>query len=68
MQFISGHVYDVTEYVPYHPGGVSEIMKGAGIDGTALFNSVSSLCRVLTKIFDLVRLLSLLIHRGPRAK
>lgn len=33
-------VYDVTEYIPYHPGGVPELMKGAGKDATALFNEV----------------------------
>lgn len=33
-------VYDVTEYIPYHPGGVPELMKGAGKDGTALFNEI----------------------------
>jgi len=34
-------VYDVTEYVKFHPGGVSEIMKGAGKDATSLFDSVN---------------------------
>lgn len=33
-------VYDVTEYLPYHPGGVPELMKGAGKDATALFNEI----------------------------
>ncbi|CAL8073470.1 unnamed protein product [Orchesella dallaii] len=33
-------VYDVTEYLPYHPGGIPEMMKGAGKDATALFNEV----------------------------
>lgn len=33
-------VYDVTEYIPYHPGGIPELMKGAGKDATALFNEV----------------------------
>ncbi|ODM98645.1 Cytochrome b5 reductase 4 [Orchesella cincta] len=33
-------VYDVTEYLPYHPGGIPELMKGAGKDATALFNEV----------------------------
>lgn len=33
-------VYDVTEYIPYHPGGIPELMRGAGKDATALFNEV----------------------------
>jgi cytochrome b involved in lipid metabolism len=33
-------VYDVTEYVKYHPGGVEEIMKGAGQDATNMFNQI----------------------------
>ena len=31
-------VYDVTAYIAYHPGGRDQIMRGAGIDATALFN------------------------------
>jgi len=34
---LHGRVYDITEYVPYHPGGLSELMRAAGKDGTALF-------------------------------
>ena len=33
----------VTAYLPFHPGGVSELMKGAGIDYTMLFNNVSDI-------------------------
>ncbi|CAF3739067.1 unnamed protein product [Rotaria sordida] len=39
---ISGHVYNITPYLDYHPGGVDEIMKGAGIDATALFQDIHS--------------------------
>ena len=35
---LRGRVYDVTKYVPYHPGGAEELLRGAGIDGTALFD------------------------------
>ena len=28
---IRGKVYNVTAYIPYHPGGVSELMRGAGL-------------------------------------
>lgn len=37
---LNGRVYNVTPYMEYHPGGVPELMKGAGIDGTLLFNEV----------------------------
>ncbi|KAI6203453.1 Cytochrome b5-like Heme/Steroid binding domain protein [Aphelenchoides besseyi] len=31
-------VYDVTRYLDFHPGSVSELMRAAGTDGTQLFN------------------------------
>ncbi|KAJ8950590.1 hypothetical protein NQ314_007815, partial [Rhamnusium bicolor] len=34
---IRGKVYNITEYLPFHPGGPEELMKGAGIDATRLF-------------------------------
>mmetsp|Transcript_33569 Transcript_33569/g.81149 ORF Transcript_33569/g.81149 Transcript_33569/m.81149 type:complete len:122 (+) Transcript_33569:2-367(+) len=37
-----GIVYDVTSYLPYHPGGKGEMMKGAGKDCTELFNQAHS--------------------------
>jgi hypothetical protein len=30
-------VYNVTQYMRFHPGGVEELMKGVGNDGTSLF-------------------------------
>ena len=33
-----GKVYNITQYMHYHPGGVEKIMLGAGKDCTALFN------------------------------
>ena len=33
-------VYNITPYLEYHPGGVPELMRAAGIDGTALFDEV----------------------------
>ena len=33
-------MYDITSYIEYHPGGVDELMRGAGIDSTELFNSI----------------------------
>ena len=34
---ISGNVYDITSYVPNHPGGEAEILKICGKYGTVLF-------------------------------
>ena len=37
---ISGKVYNITPYLDFHPGGEDELLRGAGIDGTALFDEV----------------------------
>ena len=37
-----GKVYDVTQYLAYHPGGVKKLMLGAGKDCTALYNKYHS--------------------------
>ncbi|GLV34496.1 uncharacterized protein CBL_09744 [Carabus blaptoides fortunei] len=37
---IRGKVYNVTAYLPFHPGGPDELMRGAGKDATALFNEI----------------------------
>lgn len=34
---ISGNVYDITSYIPRHPGGEDEIVAACGKDGTSLF-------------------------------
>jgi cytochrome b involved in lipid metabolism len=39
-KYFSGKVYNITPYLEYHPGGIPEIMKGAGKDGTSLFDEV----------------------------
>ncbi|EGP88028.1 unnamed protein product [Zymoseptoria tritici ST99CH_1A5] len=35
-----GKVYNITPYLPFHPGGEPELMKAAGRDGTKLFMDV----------------------------
>ncbi|KRT82967.1 hypothetical protein AMK59_3232, partial [Oryctes borbonicus] len=37
---IRGKVYNITHYLPFHPGGPDEIMKGAGKDATSLFDQI----------------------------
>ncbi|XP_065838419.1 cytochrome b5 reductase 4-like isoform X2 [Oscarella lobularis] len=37
---IRGRVYNITRYLDFHPGGVPEIMRGAGRDGTNLFTEI----------------------------
>jgi cytochrome-b5 reductase len=34
---LSGRVYNITPYMPFHPGGADILMAAAGKDGTALF-------------------------------
>ena len=35
---VDGLVYDVTSYIPYHPGGKKKIMLGAGKDSSKMFH------------------------------
>lgn len=37
---ISGKVYNLTAYLPFHPGGEEELMRGAGKDSTKLFQEI----------------------------
>ncbi|KAM0276185.1 hypothetical protein ACHAQH_006992 [Verticillium albo-atrum] len=37
---LGGRVYNVTPYAEYHPGGVPELMRGAGKEATKLFGEV----------------------------
>jgi cytochrome b involved in lipid metabolism len=39
---IDGKVYDITSYVPNHPGGESKILQVCGKDGTILFSRPSA--------------------------
>lgn len=33
-------MYNITYYLPFHPGGKSQLMRAAGTDCTLLFNQV----------------------------
>jgi cytochrome b involved in lipid metabolism len=35
----NGKVYNITPYLPFHPGGERELMRVAGRDGTQLFGT-----------------------------
>jgi len=37
-----GKVYNITPYLPFHPGGEGELMRAAGKDGGRLFMEVHS--------------------------
>lgn len=49
---IDGNVYDVTEWIPQHPGG-DTIMNGVGTDATDLFNSIGHPSYVKEQVFPL---------------
>lgn len=36
----NGRVYNITPYLKFHPGGVGELMRVAGKDGTELFSAL----------------------------
>jgi len=37
---LNGLVYNVTDYMDYHPGGWDELVRGAGRDATQMFNEI----------------------------
>ncbi|KAL1837609.1 hypothetical protein VTJ49DRAFT_3570 [Mycothermus thermophilus] len=37
---LGGKVYNITPYLPFHPGGEPELLRAAGRDGTRLFGEV----------------------------
>lgn len=40
---INGKVYNMTAYLPFHPGGEKELMRIAGRDGTKLFGECNEI-------------------------
>merc|ERR1711970_716443 len=46
---VHGRVYDVTAFLPYHPGGKSSILKVAGSDATTLFDRVGHTVKMLER-------------------
>lgn len=43
---INGRVYNLTPYAKFHPGGVKELMRCAGRDGTKLFSAFPLIARL----------------------
>lgn len=44
-------MYNVTAYLPFHPGGEKELMRGVGRDGTALFSMTPFYARLIVVEF-----------------
>lgn len=38
---LNGRVYNLTEFLEHHPGGVAPLIKGAGRDVTEYFNKIA---------------------------
>ncbi|KAK3322031.1 hypothetical protein B0H66DRAFT_186553 [Apodospora peruviana] len=37
---LGGRVYNISPYLPFHPGGEPELLRGAGRDGTKMFGEI----------------------------
>ncbi|MDA3803014.1 MAG: cytochrome b5-like heme/steroid binding domain-containing protein [Patescibacteria group bacterium] len=37
-QVINGKVYNISKYIPNHPGGLNSVLKGCGKDATKMFD------------------------------
>ena len=48
---INGKVYNVTSFLPFHPGGEKEMMRGVGRDGTKLFSMTTCFMRLIVVEF-----------------
>ena len=63
---LSGRVYNMTPYMPYHPGGAAILMQAAGKDGTALFRRYHPWVNGHA-LLEACLLGSLKVRRAPRA-
>lgn len=39
---VDGSVYNITSYIPQHPGGVAQITQACGVDATDMFNGMGA--------------------------
>ena len=53
LLFLAGKVYNVTKFLKYHPGRKAQLMRGAGIDCTELFDKVCMYICISVQILSL---------------
>ncbi|KAI1264919.1 hypothetical protein F5Y18DRAFT_70973 [Xylariaceae sp. FL1019] len=59
---LGGRVYNITPYLPFHPGGEPELLRAAGRDGTKLFAEIHSWVNYETMLSSC--LVGLLVEEG----
>ncbi|KAI0160537.1 hypothetical protein GGR57DRAFT_386012 [Xylariaceae sp. FL1272] len=59
---LGGRVYNITPYLPFHPGGEPELLRAAGRDGTKLFAEIHSWVNYETMLSSC--LIGLLVEEG----
>jgi cytochrome b involved in lipid metabolism len=65
---IGGKVYNMTPYLPYHPGGEKELMRVAGRDGTKLFGASFNAQAVERHVIDIIWFVLALTHAWVSAE
>lgn len=40
LMLLTGKVYNVTRFLKYHPGRKAQLMRGAGVDCTEIYDKV----------------------------
>ncbi|KAL3957035.1 hypothetical protein ACCO45_007613 [Purpureocillium lilacinum] len=63
---IHGKVYDVTAFVPIHPGGQAILLRNAGQDATASFDSVHPI-EILDEYVESVQIMGALLAKHSSA-